>query len=239
MTPNSKLPIATVSIMSGLPAVLTEFAWSMIQFVDFNSQYVCGPKQFIHYSRSRHSLHFHARNQMVDEMLGDHLLMLDSDHLVPCDLLARLLNAAKMFRLDVVTGLYLKKEPPYRPAAWKWTENSHAELADIPNEVFEIGAAGAGCLLVHRRVFDRIKTEMKEEPFSVQEFPGVTGEDFAFFKRLRMLGIPAACVPWIECNHLLVKPLRADEDFQRGVALPGEQEESIRSTKFVQQEVAA
>lgn len=209
--------------------------------VAFNSEYVCGPRQFVNYSKSRHSLHHVARNQMVQEMLGEYLWMVDTDHTFEPDIFARLVNAAKMFRLDVVSGLYLKKQPPYRPAAWKWNDDGgHSELSDISmDNVLQVGAVGAGCLLVHRRVFDRIEKEMKEDPFSVREFGVTTGEDFAFCKRLKMLNIPIGLVPWIQCRHLIVKPLDVENDFQRGVALPGEKEESVQINKVMPQEIAA
>ena len=238
MTPHSQYPIGTVAIMSGLPAVLWEFTWSLARMVAFNSQYVCGPRQFIHYEPTRHSLHGVARNGLAKTMQGEWLLMLDTDHKFDPDLLARMLNAMNTYRADVVTALYLKKDETHRPTLWKWQGDKYAQLAGWDDkQVLEIGAAGAGCLLVRRSVFERIEEEMHEEPFSTSEFPGVVGEDFAFFNRLRMLGIKPIVVPWIECHHLMVKPLVAAEDYDPDHLEPGEREVVVPANRFLAQAV--
>lgn len=224
MTPHSKLPMGTVALMSGLPANLWTFTWSMIEFVQFNCAHVEGPYGFINYQQSRHSLHHAARNEFAETFIGDWLLMLDTDHEFEPDLLARLLNAMRRHQVDVASGLYLKKEWPHRPTVWKWTGEKYAEPSSIPlDEAIEIDAAGAGCLLINRTVFERIK-EMNELPFSTHEFAGTTGEDFAFFKRCHMLGIHCALFPWIECHHSKVRKLSVEKDYHPDELLPGESE---------------
>ncbi len=238
MTPNSKLPMGTVGIMAGLPAVLWEFTWSLAEFIQFNAHHVESKHKYIHYQPSRHSLHYVARNEFADTFHGDWLFMLDTDHGFDPDLLARMIYAAKRYQVDVASGLYLKKEYPHRPNAWKWNGEKYATLMEIPDEVLDVDAAGAGCLLIHRRVFDAIRNELHEAPFSTHEFAGQTGEDFAFFKRCKMLGINAALFPWIECHHLQVKRLTVEKDYDQTLLLPDEQTTIIGAKKMIQPNLA-
>ncbi len=214
---SSKKPVGTVGVMSGLPCVLEQFTWSMIQMVAYTRDYLCSNDEYVHYARTEHSFHSAARNDLVKGMVGNFLLQLDTDHSFDPDLLCRLANASRAYQAPVICGLYLMKKPPYGPTLWQWDKDMNkSQLADWgEKDVLEIGAAGAGCLFVHRWVFDKIRDELNEEPFSTSEYPGTFGEDFAFFARLRRIDVKPVVVPWIECHHLLVKPLRVDEDYDR------------------------
>lgn len=225
--------VGTVAPMTGLPSLLTDFFWSYSQMVEFNCEHLVGPRERIRYLRPRHSYHTVARNEISKEFQGEWLLMLDTDHSFEPDLLARLLHVMRTYQADVVSGLYLHKHHPCNPALWHYQEGKgFAPLVAWPKgEVMEVDCAGAGCLLIHRRVFDRIYGELGEDPFSTVEFDrggGVTGEDFAFFKRLRKLGIKACCPTYIECNHLKMVPLEYDKHFQEEGLI-----HEIRSKKLV------
>lgn len=213
----SKMPIGTVGLMLGLPAVLSEFMWSYGNMIAYSADYVAGPNQYINLDRAPHSFHSVARSHLAKCCMGDWILMLDTDHSFEPDLLARLLNASKVYQAPVVSGMYLMKNHPHLPTIWKIDDDlKKSQIVDwSPNEVLEIGAAGAGCLLIHRWVLDKITEELGEEPFSTSEFPGTVGEDFAFFYRLKRIGIKPVVVPWIECNHLLVHPLSVEADCDR------------------------
>jgi hypothetical protein len=217
-------PIGTVAYMGGVPAVLESFCWSLAQLVAFSAHYACENTEFIHLDRSDHSFHSWARNALAERMLGDWLLMLDTDHQFEPDLLARLLHRMNTYDLDVVTAVYQFKRPPHSPVLYGWLKPAGSEGADagvepglVPlagwgeaGDVMEVAAAGAGSLLVRRRVFERIEAELKERPFDVI---GQGGEDLSFFRRLRKLGLKAYVDPRVECHHLQVRPLSlADYD---------------------------
>lgn len=221
---SSKKCIGTVAYLGGLPANLEAFTWSMVNLVSFSHEYVCGPGQTIHWDRTTHSFHTVARNDLVKSMRGDWLLMLDTDHQFEPDLLARLLNRMNQLEADVIVGAYQHRAPPFGPTMWMFTddEGTPKQLAHWPQvggkdgtEAIQVDVAGAGCLLVKRRVFRRITEELGEEPFSVREYKGTVGEDFAFFRRLHKLGIVTICDPRIECHHLYVKPLSIEKDYDR------------------------
>jgi hypothetical protein len=81
---------------------------------------------------------------------------------------------------------------------------------DPDAQLIEIGSAGAGCLLVRKKIYKRIYEELKEGPFTAT---APHSEDHSFFKRLYKLGIKAFLAPQIECPHLTWKKLSiADYD---------------------------
>ena len=205
--------LGTVGIMSGIPSLPTYFVQSFTKMIQYNAEYLCGPNERIEYLFAQTSFHANARNGLVKEMRGDWLLQLDTDHLFEPDLLARLLLRIDKYNLDVVTGVYCYKEPPYSPVLYHHREDGLiAPLGDWDKDadIFEVDGAGAGCLLVKRQVFEKIIAETGEWPFDC--LPGLT-EDHSFFKRLKACGIKAYCVPSVEAHHVMPRALSlADYD---------------------------
>jgi hypothetical protein len=210
--------IGTAAYMGGVPAVLEPFCWAWGQMVQYNAMYVCQANEYVHLDRAKISFHSWARNDLVDRFLGDWLFMLDTDHQPEPDILARLLHRMNEYDLDVIVGIYQYRYPPHPPVLYGWNSGKLARLGkwneDAP--VQTIGGAGAGCLLVQRQVFDRIKNELHEQPFDVI---GQGGEDLAFFDRLKRLNIKAYFDCGVECPHLTIKPVTL-KDFKR----PGKHE---------------
>ena len=194
--------IGTVALMGGIPTIPTPFLWAWTQMLQFNAENM-GP---IHYMRTTTSFHATARNQIVDQMKGDWVLMLDTDNEFAPDLLYRMLKRVEQHDIDVLTGLYQFKSYPYGPVLYNWDQNG------VPNKItgfqaqptdqfnyFPVDVAGAGALFVKLSVFERILSELKENPFDI--IPPL-GEDFSFFKRLQKLGIKAWCDPALHVGHL-------------------------------------
>jgi Glycosyl transferase family 2 len=208
-------PMGTMAYMGGLMAVPEEFCWSWGQMIAFNDHYVCERGEFIHLDKARHSYHSWARNELVERMKGDWLFQVDTDHRFEPDTLARLLYQMNEHNLDVICGIYQFKAKPHSPVLYGWypQKNGSEILAPLKawkGSLIEIGAAGAGAMLVKRRVFDRIQDELGERPFDVI---GQGGEDLAFFHRLRKLKIKAWCDTRVECHHLIAKAIeRKDFD---------------------------
>lgn len=214
---SSKTPIGSVGIMSGLPAVLEEFAWSLCNLASYTGSNVCGPDQYVHYIRTRHSFHSAARNDLAKQTMGEWSLQLDTDHAPEPDLIHRLINFSRLYQCPVVTGMYLMKTPPHGPVLWKIDANGEKrQLADWKDgEAIAVDAGGGGCLFVQSWVYRKIWDELKEEPFSTAEYPGTFGEDFAFYDRCKRIGVKPVVAPWIECPHLVVKALTVDADYDR------------------------
>jgi len=208
-------PCGTVAYLGGLMSVPEAWVWSWTQMVQFNHEFIEKP---IHYDRSQVSYHSYARNSLVNRMKGDWLLMLDTDHQFEPDLVARMLHRMEAHDIDVLTGLYQYKTPPHQPAIYKWGPPPRVMPIgawDISIPLFQVDTAGGGCLMVRRRVYDRIRLELGELPF---EICPPYSEDHSFFQRCQALKIAVWVDTRVEYRHLQV----------RGVTMDDFQEENVR-----------
>jgi hypothetical protein len=191
--------------MGGVMALPEPFVWAWTQLVQFNAEALSQPGSYVHYDRSTVSLHDVARNNLVQRMRGDWLLMLDTDLTFDPDVCARLLRVMYRYDLDVVSGLYPYKSNPTIPVISMLNkENGRGTPVidwDHNQELFEFdGGGGAGCLLVRKRVFERMKQELHCQPF--ERTNPIFGEDFSFYQRCRALGISCWCAWRVACGHL-------------------------------------
>jgi len=208
-------PIGTIAYLGGVLSLPEEFCWNWGQMIQYNTEYMCNPGEYIHYTRAKASYHAFARNELVKEIQGDWLLMLDIDHSFEPDLALRLRYRMDKYNIDVLTGLYLYKYPPHSPVLYQYSKDGIPQpLVDWTEgaDIFEVNAAGAGVLMIKRKVFDRIKEELKEEPFDIKP---PFGEDHSFFKRLEDLNIKTYCCPVVESHHLGLKKYSYDEDYDK------------------------
>ena len=216
--------IGTVAYLGGLPALLEQFCWSWGQMIQYNSEWV-EPGRYVNYDRSAYTDHGPARNALANRFLGDWLVQLDTDHIFEPDLIARLVNYADTLDIDVLSGVYQMKNSPHLPVLYQWCGPDDAPglqpmaMWDKRLKVVQIGSAGGGCLFVRRKVFDRIASELKQEPFDkLHPF----SEDHSFFLRLKQLKIPAYAALNIQCNHLRVMPVTFEDLPQNGSLPTGE-----------------
>lgn len=210
--------LGTVAYMGGVMSVPEPFAWAWGEMRAFIRESMCQEGEYVHATRARVSLHDSARNRLADEMRGDWLLMLDTDLEFDPDICARMVRAMNTYNLDVLSGVYCFKTSPHQPVLYYWnpeTERTEPISSwDKGTEFFKIGAAGGGCLLIHRRVFDRIKRDLGERPFDrmpAKNWKGAThGEDHSFFRRLHLLGIQAYAMANLHTYHLMYKGIDPD-----------------------------
>jgi GT2 family glycosyltransferase len=199
--------------MAGVPAVQVEFMWSLLQACQISNEYLCNPGDFIHWMKAGASYHATSRNELAANFLGGWLLFLDLDHQFFPDLIVRLVSLMEKEKVDVLSGLYRYKAAPFLPTAYDWKEDIQAYQfkADWSKEkgkqIVPVDCCGAGCLLVRRKVFDRIREELREEPFDIIH---PYSEDFGFFNRLRKLKIPAYIAPEIEYFHTITLPITSE-----------------------------
>lgn len=182
--------------------VKTKWSDSYADLLLYSQLHLCGPGEYIHLLKGAYSW-FEVRNDFVEDMQGEWLLQLDTDHCFAPDTLERLLRLATRHNARVISGIYQYKHPPHNPVVGLWTpEGRVAPLLDWPRnlDVLEVGVTGAGCLLVHRSVFNRIRRELKEQPFSIR--PGLS-EDYSFCQRCRDLAIPVHLALNVECHHVI------------------------------------
>jgi len=159
--------------------------------------------------------HIHAgRNELaritVEQDAADWLLMIDADMGFAPDVVERLLEAADPVNRPIVGGLAFaqKSDGPgplyarrYRcvPTLYRMHETDDevgfVPLFDYPrDQLVEVDATGAACVLIHRQVFESIQTTSPFRPFDQVIVPkGPTGrtefgEDLSFCLRAKAAG---------------------------------------------------
>lgn len=167
------------------------------------------------------------RNKIVRAFLKsdcDWLLFLDTDEEWPPDLIERLLASADETERPIVSGLIMARrdeKKPISPACVVLDElGRFCSPASVPAvRWWEVGAVGAGCLLVHRKVYEAVGEKYAElEPsqwfqytqWSYLDDDGVEvkdemGEDYTFSLRAQACGFRTLVDTTIQLGH--VKPV--------------------------------
>lgn len=152
------------------------------------------------------SLVYTSRNELAQhaiKMEADYVLWLDSDMKFEPDLLEKMMATMDHFKVDVLSGLYFKRVPPYTPVAFDKLELeddgrcSHHYLDHVPGGVMQIAGCGFGCVLMKIEVLLDVIAEFRDV-FS--PFAGV-GEDLSFCIRARKCGHSIWLDPSIELGH--------------------------------------
>lgn len=148
-----------------------------------------------------------CRNQCVQAFLASphsHLLFIDSDVVPPASCLELMLAINR----PVVCGIYplVIENKLCTSVAQKIAPNTYGFLHDYPDEPFEIDAAGMGCCLIAREVFERIKSPWFK--FVERDDGCQTGEDIYFFERCAEIDIHPVVLPQILCGHHRTVDLR-------------------------------
>lgn len=179
-----------------------------------------------------------ARSQIVERFAtgfpqADWLLMVDADMTFKPDLLERMLEVASPQHVPILGGLCFGGGRTSRvfPTVYEEIEIDGkltlSPAADYPRDALvKVGGTGAACLLVHRQVFaalarpwpDGFGTKQDGQPnpypWFVEGLVGPNGEqygeDIAFCKRARQLGIPIHIHTGIKLGHM--KRYQLDEE---------------------------
>lgn len=160
------------------------------------------------------SLIYAARNDlatMAIQMDADYVLWLDSDMTFAPDTLVRMMKTIKENDIDILTGLYFRRVPPYSPVLFDKLDIDGvscdwSEFKDIPEGLFEVGGCGFGCVLMKTEVFYDVQSR-----FSTMFAPiGNNGEDVAFCWRARECGYKIWCDPSVSCGHVSHTVINAD-----------------------------
>lgn len=132
------------------------------------------------------------------------VMFLDDDVIPPPDTYARLAR----HNLDIVSGLYYRRQPPICPVAMKLDGEGKPQWVtqwNPPNSLVEVDLVGAGCLLIHRRVLKRTPQPWFE--WEIGKTPAPQGrnamsEDFAFCLRAKEHGFKVHLDTSIQCEHV-------------------------------------
>lgn len=154
----------------------------------------------------------HNRNKLVDRFLKskyEWLLFIDSDTLPPFDVLEMTKNGK-----DICSGVYFQwKENKLIPLVYKKSETDFHEEYKVFNDVsdeelVEVDGFGAGCLLIHKKVFDKV-----EKPYFLFEYDEnglvALGEDFYFAEKAKKAGFKVWVDRKMVCSHFKVVDLKA------------------------------
>lgn len=181
-----------------------------------------------------------ARCQVVDrfgdkQFAGaDWLLMLDSDMVFDEDLLARLMAEADAQEVPILGGLCFaggRSGTIYPTIYEEGVTDGHVWVTPVKeypeNTLIKCGGTGGACLLVHRQVFAAMQRPYPDGygtladgrrnpyPWFVEGLVGPNGEpygeDIAFCRKARQLGIPVHVHTGVKLGHMKTFELTEDE----------------------------
>ena len=152
------------------------------------------------------SLIYTSRNALATMAIKDdfdYVFWLDSDMVFPPDTLQRMMKTLQENDLDILSGLYFRRVPPYSPVLFDKIEIDglncdYTEFDTIPEGLFEVGACGFGCVLMKTDVFFDVQSKFGNMFAPI----GNTGEDVAFCWRARQCGYKVICDPSVICGHV-------------------------------------
>lgn len=152
------------------------------------------------------SLVYTARNDLATysiSMDADYVFWLDSDMVFDPDVLERMMKTLKDNDLDILTGLYFRRVPPYSPVLFDKLDIKDdicewSEFKTIPEGLFEVGGCGFGCVLMKTDVFYDVQGKFGNMFAPIAN----NGEDIAFCWRARQCGYKIWCDPSIIFGHV-------------------------------------
>ncbi len=173
-----------------------------------------------------------ARNVLADTFLKsptEWMFWMDSDMVFDPDTLVKLFNVAEGKNTKMATGIYYQRKGMNYPCVWSRGEdleesgektglcspksktNKYLGTFVIPHkdkkEPFKVHAAGFGCVLIHRSVF-----EVLPRPW-FQFLKGMCSEDFYFFVNAHDMGFDLWADPTINLGHIGDAPIITKHDF--------------------------
>lgn len=172
-----------------------------------------------------------ARNKVARDFLdhtdGEWLWFVDTDMGFAPDTVERLVAAADPAERPVMGGLCfagLRRKPAdghplyaerflIQPTVYEWVELAaevgFRPMLDYPdNEVVQVGATGAACLLIHRSALDRMRATYGDawfdpitHPTGLKGKPRTFSEDMSFCVRLAAVGLPVHVDTSVKTTH--------------------------------------
>lgn len=153
----------------------------------------------------------HARNAACQTALQHNftwLFFLDDDVIAPPDAIPKLMSRGQ----DIISGLYFRRaEPINMPVMLMDTKPKPSFITGFqPGSMIEADMVGAGCLLIHRRVLERVPPPKFEWTI---DYDGIhnairtdesdrASEDFTFCRKCKRLGFKIAVDTSVQCIHV-------------------------------------
>ena len=158
------------------------------------------------------SLIYNSRNELARQAIkmgADYVMWFDSDMQFQPDTLKRMLSIMEANDLDILSGVYYRRVPPYTPVLFEKLEmdsNQHCEhlsMAKVPDGLFEVEAIGFGCVLMTTSVLLDVIAKFRDAFSPI----GRVGEDLSFCIRARECGYKIFADSSIQlghCSHSIV-----------------------------------
>ncbi len=172
-----------------------------------------------------------ARNGLAEAFLAsptEWMFWMDSDMLFPPETLIELIKVAEEKEAKFVTGVYYQRKGKNLPCLWsrdvlmsdgrqaamdsvKAKENKYVGSFTFPHpdkkDAFKVHAAGFGCILIHRSIFEKM-----DRPW-FKFISGKCSEDFYFCVNAKELGYQLWAVPGPILGHIGDEPIITKYDF--------------------------
>ena len=164
-----------------------------------------------------------SRNILAAQALKEKtewIYYLDCDVVPPLNVIPRLM----MHNLPIVSGLYSRRYEGLEPCIYRMSEEglpvpySNEDLVQYGSSILEVEASGAGCLLIHSSVFEKLKPTVEQfdltDPVTKETLKcwkfweyivhsNVNlSEDIVLASRVKGLGFKIHCDLNIRCGHL-------------------------------------
>lgn len=152
------------------------------------------------------SLIYTSRNALATKAMQnevDYVMWFDSDMEFEPDTLVKMLNTMREKDMDILTGLYFRRVYPYSPVLFDQLDIDGeicywSEFKEIPEDIFEVGGCGFGCVLMKTDVFFDVQGRFGQMFAPIAN----NGEDIAFCWRARQCGYKIYCDPSIKLGHV-------------------------------------
>jgi hypothetical protein len=189
---------------------------------------------------AKHNAVQNERNELIPAShSADWLFFLDDDILPQPDVLLRMLS----HNVPIVSGLYVSRLPPHSPVAYRQVRpdgepDRYLPVGRIASGLQEVDATGAGCLLVKREVFERMRSAGVPwfQYICDTDLSRYVSEDIYFCEQARKLGYPILLDSKAQCGHIGRKVLTLRDVIalpQPGGAPLGFSAEHVRLAKEV------
>lgn len=145
----------------------------------------------------------HARNTGCEAMLArgfEWLFFLDDDVILPPDAIHVLMSS----NLPIISGLYYRRHEPVAPVAMVNVPGGRTWVTSWePGKLIKVDYVGAGCLLIHRSVLEKMKDPWFEWMSDRKDVPETQrmSEDFSFCEKARKAGFDIILDPRVLCGH--------------------------------------
>lgn len=152
------------------------------------------------------SLIYASRNELAKkavQMGADFIFWLDSDMLFDPNTLTDMMQTLQEQKLDILTGLYFRRVPPFSPVLFdkldiKASETEWHNMETVPDKLFEVEGCGFGCVLMRTEILLSIMAKNNNLFAPI----GNVGEDLSFCWRARNTGYKIYCDPRVTLGHV-------------------------------------